>query len=68
MKSLLSEYDLEQWLGFQRRADIVRWLERRAIPYEVGAGGRVITTLEAVQERFRTDREEFEFDGPAAEA
>lgn len=62
MKPLLQEKDLREWLGFKRRADLVRWLDQKKIRYEY-AREEVVTTLEAVNERFRTEVEEFEFDG-----
>ncbi len=45
---LLTEESLMEWSGYQRRADIMHWLDDRGIPYWLGKGGRICTTQAAV--------------------
>jgi len=63
---LLSEDDLKNWLGFSRRLDLERHLQNIRIPYVYGKGGRICTTIAAVDKvliggKESTPSEEIEF-------
>lgn len=45
---LLTTDDLRQWSGYQRQADVRRWLDEHAVPYLVGRDGPV-TTVSAIE-------------------
>lgn len=45
--SLISEEDLKEWLGFEHRQKIQKWLSDRGIPYQL-ARGRIVTTIQAI--------------------
>lgn len=45
---LLTTDDLRRWTGYQRQADVRRWLDEHAVPYLVGRDGPV-TTVSAVE-------------------
>jgi glutamate 5-kinase len=47
-QALLTEEDLRDWTGYQRRGDIERVLRERAIPIIYGRDGQICTTLEAI--------------------
>lgn len=60
---LIAEPQLLEWLGYERRADLERWLQARGVPYDHGRGGRIVTTTEAVnQGLIGADAEPVEFD------
>ena len=60
---LVAEPELLEWLGYERRADLERWLRSRGVPYDTGRGGRIVTTVEAVnQGLIGADAEPVEFD------
>jgi len=46
--ALISESQLRAWLGFNRRADLERHLRESKIPFAYGKGGRIVTTLAAI--------------------
>lgn len=63
---LLSEDDLKNWLGFSRRLDLERHLQNIRIPYVYGKGGKICTTISAVDKvliggKESTPSEEIEF-------
>lgn len=45
---LVSEDDLRDWLKYERQADIRAWLDDKGIWYVEGKGGRICTTVEAI--------------------
>jgi hypothetical protein len=47
-RHLLNEDDLKSWLGFSRRLDLERHLQSCRIPYIYGKGGRICTTIAAI--------------------
>ena len=47
---LLSEPDLMNWLGCKRRAALEKYLREHGVRVIYGPGGRICTTLEAVNE------------------
>ena len=48
MSNLLTEEELKAWLNCERRGDLVRALDRAQIPYAVGVGGCISTSLGAI--------------------
>jgi hypothetical protein len=42
---LLSQQDLSNWCGYKRRAELIDWLEKRSIRYEIGKDGKICTTM-----------------------
>lgn len=48
IKALVTQEDLSQWLGFERKSDIEQWLRSRGIWYDHGKAGRVVTTEAAI--------------------
>ena len=59
---LLTESELCEWLGFQRRSALEKWMRQQGIPIIYGKQGRICTTLEAVNKAIigeSTDRIEF---------
>lgn len=45
---LLSVEDLKKWLGYERTADVVSWLDRNRVPYRTGKNREPCTTLDAL--------------------
>lgn len=45
---LLTTDDLRRWSGYQRQADVRRWLDEHGVPYLVGRHGPV-TTVSAIE-------------------
>lgn len=45
---LVSEDDLRAWLTYERQSDIRAWLDKNGIWYLEGKGGRICTTVEAI--------------------
>ena len=67
---LLDEDDLRQWVDYDRRSDLERWLRENGIRFRHGKAGKVVTTLTAVNTALAGNGEfgEIEFgasDGPA---
>jgi hypothetical protein len=52
MTELLNINDLKAWLGYERSADVVKWLERNEIKWYPAKGGEPCTTLTAINGRF----------------
>lgn len=46
--NLVSEDDLRAWLNYERQADIKTWLDEKGIWYLMGKGGRICTTVAAI--------------------
>lgn len=51
------------WLGYapEQKARIRAWLDQRGIRYDVGPGGRVCTTLAAINQGMLRKTDEVEF-------
>jgi hypothetical protein len=45
---LISCDELKQWLGYERTADVVRWLDRNGVAWRPGKDKQPCTTLDAV--------------------
>lgn len=45
---LITEDQLKEWLGIERRTPLMRKLQELKIPYGLGGGGRICTTLGAI--------------------
>lgn len=45
---LLNIEDLKKWLGYERTADVVAWLDRYRVPYHPGKNREPCTTLDAL--------------------
>ncbi|MEN6549383.1 MAG: hypothetical protein ABFE07_25335 [Armatimonadia bacterium] len=70
---LVSEDDLRAWLQYERQADIKAWLDDKGVWYVTGKGGRICTTVEAINDaRARAANaasfDEFEFVSNGTEA
>lgn len=48
--------DLKKWTGYERQADVVRWLDSHGIPWWKGRGDQVCTTIEAINSRLVGDQ------------
>ena len=64
--SLCSNKQLCEWLGYERPADVERWLKEHDVPYTTGKGGLAVTTEEAVQnalfiQKAHSHRKQIEF-------
>lgn len=46
--SLLTEPELMAWLGYKRRLELQTALRELGIPYALGKGGTIISTVQAV--------------------
>lgn len=62
-RDLLTQQELADWLGFQpnQAARIREALEERGIHYTLGRGGRVCTTIQAVNRAILGGSQEIEF-------
>lgn len=69
---LVNEDDLRAWLRYERQADIRAWLDKNSVWYVEGKGGRICTTVEAINAARKSANsasfDEFEFvsHGPKA--
>lgn len=54
--ALLTETDLKEWTGFQRRSDVERLLRKHNIPVIYGRDGQVCTTLDALNKTILGDK------------
>ncbi|BBN59282.1 DUF4224 domain-containing protein [Hydrogenovibrio marinus] len=61
---LVSFDDLQIWTGYNRKADIINWLENKHIPYEVAFNGEPITTHQAINKALlgEPNHEQWNFD------
>lgn len=50
MSSLVSQDELLEKFGFTRPGDLRRRLDELRIPYYLGKGGRILTTIEAINQ------------------
>jgi hypothetical protein len=48
MTTLISEDQLQDWLGIKQRTRLMRTLQELKIPYILGGGGRICTTQGAI--------------------
>lgn len=48
--NLVTEEDLKGWLGFEQRATLEKWLKEKKIAFDYGKGGRIVTTVQALNE------------------
>jgi len=48
MSNLIYEKELLDVFGFERPADLRRCLTKQNVPFYLGKGGRVVTTIDAV--------------------
>jgi len=55
---LLNQKDLEEWTGYQRPADIEKFLTRKKIPFDYGKGGTICTTQAAVDRGILGEKQE----------
>lgn len=55
---LVSQEQLMAATGYERQGDLRRWLEENGFSYKLGRGGRIVTTVEAVNKAFREGKEE----------
>lgn len=66
MNSLITEAELKDWLGIKRRTDLEKHLRQNKIPYLYGAGGRIATTTQAINqtliERHQIHNQPIEFE------
>lgn len=46
--NLLTEPELMAWLGYKRRLDLLAALRDLGIPYALGKGGTIVSTIQAV--------------------
>ncbi|OQX33589.1 MAG: hypothetical protein B0D91_14080 [Oceanospirillales bacterium LUC14_002_19_P2] len=47
-EQLVTEDELKEWTKYVRTGDIIRFLRENQVPFWEGRGGRVLTTLEAI--------------------
>ena len=50
---LVVEEELMQWANCTQRGRLIKWLDSNHIDYYVGIGGRICTTLDALNGRQR---------------
>jgi hypothetical protein len=50
---LLNTEQLKAWCGYERKADIERWLRENRIPWRRGKNGELCTTLEAINDSLK---------------
>lgn len=46
-QSLIRQEDLAEWLGYDQKAAIEKWLSERGVPFEI-CRGKIVTTLNAI--------------------
>ena len=59
--NLVTEEELLAWTHFKTRAPLIRWLDQQGIESHRGAGGRVCTTLQALNSRGSANDDGLEF-------
>mgnify|MGYP005863475931 FL=1 len=61
--ALLTQQDIAAWLGYQpeQTARIRAWLDENGVRYRLGKGGRVCTTMEALNSAILRQTEQVEF-------
>ena len=47
---IIDEAQLLHRFGFERRGDLQKCLDRQRIPYFTGKGGKIVTTLQAINQ------------------
>jgi hypothetical protein len=50
MSGLITEDQLQEWLGIKQRTRLMRTLRELKIPYALGGGGRICTTQSAIDQ------------------
>ena len=58
---LLGEQELMSWLGYDQRKALQKRLDELRCPYTIGKGGRIATTLEAVNKALLAEGDDVEF-------
>jgi len=53
---LVNSEQLKAWCGYERRADIERWLRENRIPWRRGKGGEICTTVDAINESLKDNQ------------
>lgn len=48
---LVSQQQLEEVTTYHRSSDIIKWLEKHGIKYWAVKGGKVMTTMEAINDK-----------------
>ena len=48
--ALIKEADLMEWLGYSRRGDLETFLVSHKMPFAYGRGGRIVTTIDAINQ------------------
>jgi hypothetical protein len=65
MTTLITEDQLQEWLGIKQRTRLMRALQELKIPYVLGGGGRICTTQGAIDQALvgapAVQEEEIEF-------
>jgi len=54
-QTLVSQEELMQATGYERPGDLRKWLDREGLTYKLGKGGRVLTTVDALNRAFAED-------------
>lgn len=49
---LVNEDDLMKWLDYDRPSYVEKWLKKNNVTYDYGKGGKIVTTLQAVNKVF----------------
>jgi len=64
MSNLVQENELLDWTGYERPADLRRFLDTNRIPYRLGKARKVVTTQKAIDEAISnglTNKEDLDF-------
>lgn len=48
MSKLVNCAELKHWLGYERTADVIRWLDQNGVAWSAGKDRQPCTTLDAV--------------------
>ena len=59
--NLVTEEELFQWTHYKTRGPLISWLEKNQIAYFTGKGGRVCTTVLALNNRNSANDDDMEF-------
>lgn len=46
---LLSEEQLKEWVNYERKGHLEQWLREHGVRFWYGRGGRICTTLNAIE-------------------
>lgn len=64
MSNLLQEQELLEWTGYERPADLRRFLDINRIPYRHGKARKIVTTQKAIDQAISngiTNKEDLDF-------